>query len=213
MTTPDRKTMRAGPAAVAGVALVSAAAGFLAVYVTFGRADKPVPQSASLLPVAAAAGPRALATGEMTAFVFKKTPEAVPDIQFTDGAGKPLTLADFKGKTVLLNLWATWCAPCRKEMPALDRLQKDLGSARFEVLALSVDRSGIEGSRKFLDGIKVDGLKLYVDATARSATTLKAVGMPTTLLIDAEGREVGRLVGPAEWDSADAKRLIEASVK
>jgi thiol-disulfide isomerase/thioredoxin len=114
---------------------------------------------------------------------------------------------------VLLNLWATWCAPCREEMPSLDRLQKDLGSDKFEVVALSLDRKGAEASQKFLDETKVSSLKLYVDASAKQGTTLKIVGMPTTILIDKEGRELGRLAGPAEWDSEDAKRLITAAIE
>ncbi len=227
--TPDRNNATnwaaTGTARLAGVAIFAAMAGFAAVYGTFGGKDKVETRLPSAAPAAfadanpavpgtgAARNGNPLATGEMTAFVFKKSPEDLPEITFANGAGKALTLGDFKGKTVLLNLWATWCAPCRKEMPALDRLQKELGSDSFEVLALSVDRSGADGSKKFLDGIKVEHLKLYVDASARSATTLKAVGMPTTILIGKDGREIGRLVGPAEWDSADAKRLIAASVK
>jgi hypothetical protein len=101
-------------------------------------------------------------------------------------------------------------------MPALDRLQKALGSGefsgKFEVVALSVDRKGLEGSKKFLDETKVEQLALYVDATARAGTDLRAVGLPATLLIDAQGREIGRLLGPAEWDSEDAMRLIRAAL-
>ncbi len=213
------------------VAVLAAVLGFSAVYATIGRSGKPQAEAvpppgpkaaadaagAAQIPtapsVSAAAETAKLNTGQMTAFVFKKAPEPLPEITFTDGAGKPMTLADFRGRTVLLNLWATWCPPCRKEMPDLDRLQQELGSDRFQVLALSVDRQGVETARKFLDGINVRHLTLYIDPTARAATTLKAVGMPTTILIDAEGREIGRLVGPAEWHSADAKRLIGASMK
>jgi hypothetical protein len=95
-------------------------------------------------------------------------------------------------------------------MPALDRLQQALGSDKFQVVALAVDKAGIEGARKFLDEIKVKGLAVFADPTARAGTELRVVGMPTTILIDAQGREIGRLVGPAAWDSAEAKRLIEA---
>ncbi|MCH9806469.1 MAG: TlpA family protein disulfide reductase [Alphaproteobacteria bacterium] len=149
----------------------------------------------------------------LIAFVKKKEPVAVPDVSFTDAEGKPKTLADFKGKTILLNLWATWCGPCREEMPGLDRLQAQMGSDKFEVVALSVDRGGIEASKRFLDKIKVKSLATYVDATAKATKPLRVIGMPTTLLIDAEGREVGRLVGPAEWDSPAAKKLIEAALR
>jgi len=221
----DRASGTGGAGSLIAVAALAAIAGFAAVYVTSGGAGKDQGQGLAHpgKAVAATGGPaqaaasigeaKSLAAGHMTAFVFRKAPEPLPEVTFTDGAGKAISLADFKGKTVLLNLWATWCAPCRKEMPALDRLQKELGSDKFQVLALSVDRGGRDAAKKFLDEIKVESLGLYVDATARSATTLKAVGMPTTILIDAEGREIGRLVGPAEWDSSDAKRLITASVR
>ena len=154
-----------------------------------------------------------LSTGEMAAFVFRKTPEAIPEFTFEDGGGATKTLADWKGKVVLLNLWATWCAPCRKEMPALDRLQKELGGDTFEVIALSVDRQGAPASKKFLEETKVANLKLYVESTSKSIGMLRAAGLPTTILIDKDGLEIGRLAGPAEWDSADAKRLIGSMLK
>jgi thiol-disulfide isomerase/thioredoxin len=147
----------------------------------------------------------------MAAFVFRKEPEALPEIKFQDAEGKERTLADWRGKVVLLNLWATWCLPCRKEMPSLDRLQAALGSDKFEVLALSVDRKGLDASRKFLSETKVERLALYVDSTARATSDLRVVGLPATLLLDAQGREIGRLLGPAEWDSEDAKRLIRSA--
>jgi thiol-disulfide isomerase/thioredoxin len=149
----------------------------------------------------------------MAAFVFKKDPETLPEVRFQDAHGAEKSLADWRGKVVLVNLWATWCAPCRKEMPALDRLQKELGSPKFEVVAISVDRTGLAGARKFLDETKVENLALYADPTTRLSSQLKAVGLPITVLLDTEGREIGRLVGPAEWDSEDAKRLIRAVMK
>ena len=144
----------------------------------------------------------------MAAFVFRKAPEDLPEATFLDAAGKERTLADWRGKVVLLNLWATWCLPCRKEMPALDRLQREMGSDRFQVVAVSVDRTGLAGAKKFLDETKAETLALYADPTARMATTLRAAGLPATFLLDREGREIGRLLGPAEWDGEDAKRLI-----
>jgi thiol-disulfide isomerase/thioredoxin len=146
----------------------------------------------------------------MAAFVFRQAPEALPEVQFQDAVGRERTLADWRGKTVLLNLWATWCLPCRKEMPSLDRLQAALGSDKFEVLALSVDRKGLDASKRFLDETKVEKLGLYADSSARANSALRVIGLPATLLIDPEGREIGRLLGPAEWDSDDAKRLIRA---
>jgi thiol-disulfide isomerase/thioredoxin len=196
------------------VAVVSVAIGFGAVYAVL-KPDAPSvkPAAQEPTPLRAAGGTNPLATGDMQTFVFKATPEAVPAISFEDGTGAKKTLADWKGKVVLLNLWATWCAPCRTEMPALDRLQKALGSDRFEVVALSVDRQGTAPSKKFLDDAKIAHLKLYVDSTSKSVGAVRAPGLPATLLIDAEGREIGRLAGPAEWDGADAKRLIQSALK
>lgn len=203
--------------AYAAVVLLSALAGFAAIYVTLGGRDNGGRKNGAAIEHGAAHktepsmpnGGR-LNIGEMTAFVFKRAPEALPEIAFSDGEGRARTLKDWQGKVVLLNLWATWCAPCRKEMPALARLQQALGSERFEVVALAVDRVGADGARKFLEQTGAAALRLYVDATARAGTELRAAGMPTTILIDRQGREIGRLTGPAEWDSEDAKRLIQA---
>jgi len=169
------------------------------------------PSAAAELP--AGPGRNPLSVGHMAAFVFKPTPEPLPKVTFVDASGKERTLDDWKGKVVLLNLWATWCAPCRKEMPGLDRLQGELGSDKFEVIAVSVDRTGTAGAKKFLDQIKVEKLAVLADPTARMATALRAFGMPATLLLDAEGREIGRLLGEAEWDTSEAKNLIKAVVK
>jgi thiol-disulfide isomerase/thioredoxin len=219
------QTPRTSFATYAWTAALAALAGFAAVYVTFlspDNANQPVTAASVKSADAAGAsgeaakalpsgpGTNALSTGHMTAFVFKKAPEAVPDTVFLDASGKERTLKDWQGKVVLLNLWATWCAPCRKEMPSLDRLQAELGSDRFEVVAVSVDKTGIDGARKFLEQIKVETLGVFADPNVKLGTELKAIGMPATVLIDRENREVGRLVGPAEWDSEDAKRLIKA---
>ena len=138
--------------------------------------------------------PRAnpLATGAMTTFVFKPQPEALPEIQFVNGSGTEVSIASFRGKVVLLNVWATWCAPCREEMPALDKLQAALGSDKFQVVALAVDKSGVEGAKKFLADIKAEKLVPYADPTAKEGTRLKMIGMPTTILID---RKAARSAG------------------
>lgn len=189
---------------------LAALLGFGAVYFTLSAPDNAAIDGPGK---PAAPAPEAAATGgKMAAFVRKKVPEALPEISFNDESGKTLTLADFKGKAVLLNLWATWCAPCREEMPALNRLQEALGGDKFEVVALSLDRKGADASKKFLDEAKATALKLYIDSSAKQGTALKIVGMPTTILIDKQGRELGRLAGPAEWDSEDAKKLIEAAL-
>ncbi len=209
-------------------ACISLIAGFLAVYVNLGgdgngrdqtKAAKiktegaAKPSSGTETGQSQSANPlQGLNTGEMQNFVLRKTPQDVPSFTFVNDAGEEKTLADWKGKVVLLNLWATWCAPCRKEMPALDALQKKFGGEKFEVVAISIDRGGLEKPRKFLEKINVKALKLYNEPTARLTTKLKALGMPTTLLINREGQEIGRLAGPAEWASEDAIKLIEVAV-
>ena len=152
------------------------------------------------------------AGNSLAGFIRKQSPELLPNVAFQNADAQPLDLAGFKGKVVLLNLWATWCVPCRKEMPALDRLQAALGSSDFEVVALSIDRSGVAGARKFLDSIGITRLKLYADPSAKLANEFKAIGLPTTILIDRQGREIGRLIGPAEWDDADAQTLIKSTL-
>ena len=205
-------------ARTAAIALgVAAAVAFAAVYVTLGRPDNAVPAARTpSSPVAtdrsAPTGPGSnpLSRGQMAAFVFRKAPEMLPAFKFQDADGKERTLADWRGKVVLLNLWATWCLPCRKEMPSLDRLQAAVGSDKFEVVAISVDRKGLEASKKFLAETGTKHLGLYVDASARLNSDLRFVGLPATLLIDREGREIGRLLGPAEWDSEEAVRLVRS---
>jgi len=201
---------RTSTTAVIALAAVAALIGFAAVYGTLGRPDNTAVSEAAAPAKDAAEGRRRAPS--LPAFVFKKTPEPLADVSFTDETDTPRTLKDFRGKTVLLNLWATWCAPCREEMPSLDRLQRELGSETFEVVALAVDRTGREAARKFLDSIGVTSLKLYADPTTRAGSALKAIGMPTTILIDPQGREIGRLPGPAEWDTADAKALIASAI-
>jgi thiol-disulfide isomerase/thioredoxin len=133
----------------------------------------------------------------------RPTQKEVPALQFEDAHGRKHTLADFRGKVVLLNVWATWCAPCREEMPALDRLQAQLGGPAFQVVALSVDQQGAEIAQRFFREIGVKSLDFYIDRSARAAFQLEAPGLPVSLLIDRQGREVGRKLGAAQWDSAE----------
>ncbi len=197
-----------------GLAALAALAAFAAVYVTLGQPDNQTLGTPSAEAPAATVktSGNPLATGAMTTFVFKPQPEPLPDIRFLDGSGAEVSLASFHGKVVLLNLWATWCGPCREEMPALDKLQAALGSDKFQVVALALDKSGVDGAKKFLADTKTEKLEAYADPTAKEGTRLRVIGMPTTILIDAEGREIGRLIGPAHWDSPEAKRLIEAQL-
>jgi thiol-disulfide isomerase/thioredoxin len=157
-----------------------------------------------------------LAKGEIAALSVPKTSTPVVPLTFQNGQGEAVTLASFRGKTILLNLWATWCAPCRQEMPALDTLQGALGSKDFEVVAVNIDTRNFEKPRTFLDEIKVTKLGYYADPAAKIFQDLKAVGrafgMPTTLLIDPSGCELAYLAGPAEWSSAEALAFIRAAL-
>ena len=145
--------------------------------------------------------------GEMKKFELTGRPAA--DVAFTTGEGKTVTFKDFRGKIVLLNLWATWCAPCVREMPTLDRLQGEFGGDRFEVVALSSDRTGAAAVEPFFRQHGLRHLGIYIDAKSEATRGLGVRGLPTTLLIDAHGQEVGRLEGTAEWDSPAAKALIQ----
>jgi len=129
-----------------------------------------------------------------------------------DGDGRDLTLADFEGRVVLLNIWATWCPPCREEMPTLDALQARLGGSDFHVLPLSIDRAGLEPVRRFYRETGIRNLDLYIAEDTRAMLALAVVGLPTTILIDRMGRELGRLAGPAEWNSPEAVAQISALI-
>jgi thiol-disulfide isomerase/thioredoxin len=142
-------------------------------------------------------------------FIIHETPLAVPELSFVDGEGHEMSLADFGGRTILLNIWATWCVPCREEMPALDRLQAKLGNSGFEVVPLSIDRNGLPAVNAFYQELGLEALGIYVDASGKAVGNLGAVGIPTTLLINPEGLEAGRLVGPAEWDGPEIIEILQ----
>ncbi len=165
-------------------------------------------------PLASALQPTA--RGEVAAVLVAKTPKPVPDLSFSGPDGQRKTLADFRGRTVLLNLWATWCVPCRKEMPALDTLQKTLGGADFEVVAINIDTRNLEKPRAWLAENGITGLAYYADPSAKVFQDLKsagkAFGMPTTMIIDPRGCELATLSGPAEWASEDALRMVRAAL-
>ena len=161
--------------------------------------------AAMLLPSVPAQPPL---SGDMRTFDLSLPPSQAPDISFSDLSGNILGLADFRGQVVLVNYWATWCAPCLRELPSLVRLKEKLSDAEFRLLAISIDREGSEKVAPFLADNELDGLPTYLDPSGRSAVALSVPGMPTTILIDRQGREVGRYTGATEWDEADAVALI-----
>jgi thiol-disulfide isomerase/thioredoxin len=141
-------------------------------------------------------------------FVMHETPKPIPAIGFEDDQRQKRNLAEFTGKVVVLNLWATWCVPCRDEMPALDRLQEAMGGSDFAVVPLSIDR-GMEKITKFYAEIGIRNLPVYIDVSGKAVRELGAVGVPTTLILDRAGQEVGRVVGPAEWDTREVAEVLK----
>ena len=152
--------------------------------------------------------PQGLTAGAMKRFEFHERSMPATSAEFQDENGNNVSFASFKGKVILVNFWATWCAPCIKEMPDLNNLQKDLGSENFEVVLISENQDGIDSSLKFLEDNNISSLRTYIDGNRNVARTLKTNALPTSILIDADGNELGRLIGPAEWNSGDAKALI-----
>jgi thiol-disulfide isomerase/thioredoxin len=201
--------------------LAGVVAGFAGVYgigALTGNAGRNAAKDAACRPAVELAKKVApLARGEVAAINVAKSPLRVPDLTFHDAGGKPLTLDHWRGKTVLLNLWATWCVPCRKEMPALDALEQRLGGPNFQVVAINIDTRDPEKPKTFLKEVGVEKLAYYADPNAKVFQDLKAVGrafgMPTTLLVDPQGCEIGTIAGPAEWASDDAVKLVQAAIK
>jgi thiol-disulfide isomerase/thioredoxin len=156
-----------------------------------------------------------LVHGEVAALAVAQTPFHVPDLAFKDAQGHDKTLADWRGRTVLLNLWATWCVPCRREMPALDALQAKLGGPDFEVVAVNIDQRDPAKPLAFLKDVGVTHLTYYSDDSAHVFEALKelgkAFGMPTTVIVDRAGCEIGDMAGPAEWSSDDGVKLVSAA--
>jgi thiol-disulfide isomerase/thioredoxin len=157
-----------------------------------------------------------LARGEVAAVKVYSAPKPLPELPFADPDGKPVSVADFKGKTLVFNLWATWCVPCRTEMPALDKLQAQLGGSDFQVVAVNIDTRNPDKPRQWLTENGIRQLAYYSDPAAKTFQELKlagkAIGMPTTLIIDRNGCELANIAGPAEWASEDALKLIRAAM-
>lgn len=163
------------------------------------------------LPALAGVGPDLL-KGSLEKFALTTPPKPMPEITFVDADAKPLKLADYKGKVVLLNFWATWCAPCVKEMPSLDRLQGGMGKDKFIVLPLSLDGPSKPKVAPFYQDKKLTELGIYFDKGHKVQQALDVNVLPTSILIDAEGRELGRIEGEAEWDKPEALALMKAAI-
>ena len=211
--TPFYSRFRFMPAAF----ILGAMAGLAVVY-GMGGFQRNAPVEAACRPAAELARKLTpLLKGEIAALTPAKAPISTAAISFRDGDGRERTLADWKGRVVLLNLWATWCVPCKKEMPALDALAKKLAGQDFEVVAVNIDTRDPDKAKTWLKDNRVSQLAYYADPAAKIFQDLKAAGrafgMPTTLLLDKQGCEIASLAGPAEWASSDAVDLITAALK
>ena len=196
-------------AVLGALAVVAAGAVLYGTVAPAGKAVSDCPADSAKL--AARLAP--FAKGELAALRLSSEPRRAIQVAFERDGGAKLTVADFKGRPILLNLWATWCIPCRAEMPALDRLQAAKGGPGFEVVAVNVDTARLERRAAFLDSVGVKSLTRYADPSGDAFETLhkdgKALGLPVTLVIDKDGCEVGAVEGGAIWDSAEAKALVE----
>lgn len=177
--------------------------GAFALFATPAAADLTADQVAAL---------KEARVGDMTKMVIHDEPRPRLERAFENRNGASKEVADWEGKVVVLNFWATWCPPCRKEMPSLDRLQGAMGSDGFEVLALSMDRASVSKIDDFFMSIDVDHLEVYREPSLRIGTEAGVLGMPITLVLDREGREIARLQGEAEWDGPNAQALLRQIV-
>ncbi|OJU15083.1 MAG: hypothetical protein BGN84_05645 [Afipia sp. 62-7] len=213
-TGQPRKPLRRIPMVIAAV-FVGAAIGYVGVYGIDGLTGNPPGDPTCRPAVDLAKKIAPLARGEVAALTMAKSPLRVPDLAFEDADGKARKLSEWRGRTVLVNLWATWCVPCRKEMPALDELEGKLGSKDFEVVAINIDTRDLHNPKDFLKEGNLTRLGFFADPKARVFQELKAVGralgMPTSVLVDGAGCEIATIAGPAEWASDDAIKLIKAA--
>lgn len=213
-STGPAQSKRRIPLVVAAV-VIGAGLGFAGIY-GFGSLRHPAGDPACRSAVDLARKIAPLAHGEVAALTMTTAPLRLPDLTFEDASGRPKKLSDWRGKTVLVNLWATWCVPCRREMPALDALEGKLGGPNFQVVAINIDTRDPDKPRKFLKEANLTRLDYYSDDKAKSFQDLKsigrALGMPTSVLVDPHGCEIGTIAGPAEWNSEDAIKLITAAV-
>jgi thiol-disulfide isomerase/thioredoxin len=208
--------MRRIPVAI-GTVVIGAVIGFAGIYGIGGLKRNETGDSACRGAVDLARKLEPLAHGEMAALTMATAPLRLPDLAFEDVEGKRRKLSDWRGRTVLVNLWATWCVPCRKEMPALDSLQTRLGGKDFEVVAINIDTRDPDKPKNFLKDANLTRLSYFTDQKAKVFQDLKsigkALGMPTSVLVDGQGCEIANIAGPAEWASDDAIKLIKAAVQ
>src|SRR5216684_8125767 len=216
LPSPRPAATRRIPIAIAAV-LIGAVIGFAGVYGIGGLRRNATGDATCRGAVDLAHRIAPLAHGEVAALTVATTPLRLPDLAFEDADGKPKKLSDWRGRTVLVNLWATWCVPCRREMPALDSLQTRLGGPDFEVVAVNIDTRDPEKPKNFLKGANLTRLGYFSDRKAKVFQDLKAIGralgMPTSVLVDSKGCEIATIAGPAEWASDDAIKLIKAAVQ
>jgi thiol-disulfide isomerase/thioredoxin len=214
--SPRPAATRRIPVAI-GAVLIGAALGFAGVYGIGGLRRNAGGDPACRPAVALSQKLAPLAHGELAALTMATTPLKLPDLAFDDADGKPRKLSDWRGRTVLVNLWATWCVPCRREMPALEGLQTRLSGPNFEVVAINIDTRDPDKPRNFLKEANLTRLGYFNDRNAKVFQDLKAIGralgMPTSVLVDGQGCEIATIAGPAEWNSDDAVKLIEAAMK
>lgn len=149
--------------------------------------------------------------GDVSTFELFKESKPLPKTPFFDREGNQTHFSDFKGKTVLVNFWATWCEPCKEEMPTLQNLQAKLGSDKFQVITISVDWQGFEVMGPFFEEFGVKNLVPYWDNSGRLPNQLEVIGLPLTILINSDGKWIGRMDGPLVWDSPDALALFKAA--
>ncbi|MCD1626179.1 MAG: TlpA disulfide reductase family protein [Paracoccaceae bacterium] len=153
-----------------------------------------------------------LREGDMKKLTFHSAPQAVSTQPFATWEGGEGYLADYAGKYVVLNFWATWCAPCRKEMPQLSELQTELGGDGFEVVTIATGRNPPQAMQRFFEEIGVDNLPLHMDPKQQIARDMAVLGLPITVILNPEGQEIARMRGDADWSSDSAKAIVAALV-
>lgn len=222
----DGRKLFPAPRLILAALAAGVLAGAVAVYVReshFGNdgaataiADSGAGDAACAAKAAKAKAVGAAAVGQVAALLPADPPQSLKSLAFSAPDGKPSGIADHAGKLLLVNLWATWCAPCRAEMPELDALQKEMGGEKFEVLAVNVDAGGDAKPKKFLEETGVKSLGFYRDPTMALFNEVKkrglALGLPVTMLVDGDGCLLGHMNGPANWSSPDAKKVVETAL-